>query len=297
MLENEKWANSKTIELHREKEYRIINDGDQRVTKWPGTWQTAEPIAEMHTYTNKTQCSSTMRFLQVTEEDVEKYGLFNYPTFYGGYEVVTIMDNNSKYWRMADQYFRYLNGVLGPKKLLRIWVLIFRDKPKEAFEYQKSYWKNGNKNEFIITIGADKAGNVQWGDVISWTEIEDLKVDFRDYLAKMKIVSEESLIKLAEFSEKELGSRYVKPDFKKFDYLSVQPSKTVMIVIATIITLVTIGVVLFVIYNGIGNKDHVRPVSPKRPRPKSSSSNEISKIISSRKRSPRRSFSSLPRRR
>lgn len=257
-LEREKWANTNTIELNRQKQYRIIKDGDRRVTKWPGTWETAEPIAEMHTYENRTQSSSTMSFLEVTEVDVEKYSLFEYPTFYGGYEVVTVMDASGRNWRKADQYFRYLNGILGFKRRCRVWVLIFRDQPREAMHYQTGYWKNGNKNEFIICIGADKEGNVTWGDVISWTEVEELKIEFRDFVEQqVETVTEDSLGALARYTEEQLAAKYVKPEFTdKFKHLSVQPSTTSMVVTALIILLVTAGVCAWIVFNDI-NQDGV----------------------------------------
>jgi hypothetical protein len=240
-LESQQWANTKTIDLKRHKHYDIIVDGDRRVTKWPGTWETAEPIAETHIYENRTVNSTTVRFMKVTDPEKEAYGLFDYPTFYGGYEVQTIMDQNGRYWKKADQKWRYLNGILGSKRKGRIWVLIFRDKDRSVFEYQKGYWHNGNKNEFIFCIGADKAGNIKWGDVISWTEVEELKIEFRDYISnKMKVVNTDTLIELAGLAEKELMTRYVKPEFtEKFKHLSIRPSMASMIITALIICVIT----------------------------------------------------------
>jgi hypothetical protein len=276
-LEGSQWKNSQTIELNREKKMRIIVDGDRRVTTWPGTWETAEPIAEAHTYENRTQCTSTIRFQQVTEEDVLNYGLFTYPTFYGGYEVVTIQDQNGVYHRKADQFWRYLNGVYGPKRMLRMWVLIFRDQPRDVMFMQQGLWKNGNKNEFIFCIGADKDGNVQWGDVISWTEVEELKVEARDYMENMKTVYDDDLIALGQWAEKNMV-RYVKPEFtEKFKHLAIQPSTTSMVVTAIIILLVTAGVCVFVVMNPWANAMDPdtfprRPYrSPPAPRKKSRS--------------------------
>lgn len=253
-LEANQWKNSKFIELNRQKTMRIIVDGDRRVTVWPKTWDTSEPIAEEHTYENRTQQSTTMRFLKVTEEQVESYGLFEYPTFFGGYEVQTIMDQSGKYWRKSDKYWRYLNGTLGPKRFLRMWVLVFRDQPRDTMFLQQGYWKNGNKNEFIFCVGTDKEGNVQWGDVISWTENEELIIEARDYIEQnMEVVDDDSLISFAQWAEKNMV-KYVKPEFtEKFKHLSVQPSMTSMVVTALIILLITSGVCVFVVMNQFRN--------------------------------------------
>lgn len=270
-LEKTKWANSKTIELHREREYDIIVDGDRRVTDWPKTWQTAEAITEQHTYENRTQCSSTIRFQKVGRKEAERMGLFDYPSVGSSFFSATdhllpaILDQNKTIWSNSNQYFQYLNGVLGPKRFLRIWVLIFYDKPRDILHYQQGYWKNGNKNEFIICIGADKSGKVMWGDVISWTEVEELKIEFRDFVEqKLGTVTDESLFTLAQFAEKELGTRYVKPEFTdKFKHLSVQPSTTSIVITAVIVLLVTIGVCVFVVKNDFHNLDP--DTFPRRP--------------------------------
>lgn len=250
-LEKSKWANSETIELHREQSYNIINDGDLRVTVWPGDWRNAQPIVEGHTYENRTQSSTTMRFKKVSEDDKLRFGLFDYPHI-ENLECPTVIDSSGNEWA-ADIYFKYVNGTLGPKKFLRIWVLIFRDQPREAMLYQEGYWKNGNKNEFIICVGADKNDNVTWGGVISWTEVEELKVEFRNYVElEMKKVSDESLMELAYFADENLGARYVKPEFtEKFKHLSVQPSKTSMVIVAVIILLINIGIAAYVVCNDV----------------------------------------------
>ena len=265
-LEKEQWGNTRTQELNRHATERIVQDGERRHTTWPGTWETAEPIAEAHTYENRTQCAATIRFQQVTEEDIENYGLFEYPTFYGGYEVVTVLDQSGVYHRKADQKWRYLNGEFGPKRFLRMWVLIFRDQDASVLGMQQSYWMNGNKNEFIFVIGADKDGKVQWGDVISWTEVEELKIEARDAIVALPDVSEESLLKLAGWAETNMN-RYVKPDFtEKYGHLAVQPSMTAMVVVAIIVLLVTIGTCVFVVKNPwVNHPPRKTSSSPRRP--------------------------------
>ena len=198
-----------------------------------------------------------MRFQNVGEKEVKQYGLFKYPTFYGGYEVQTIIDATGRYWKVPDKRFSYVNGILGPKRFLRIWVLIFRDQPREAMHYQEGYWYNGNKNEFIICIGADKAGNINWGGVISWTEVEELKVEFRDYVEnKMGKVTDESLLELAAVAERELGKRYVKPEFTdKFHHLAIRPSTTSMVVVAFIIVIINGLVAWWVVKNDFYEED------------------------------------------
>lgn len=249
-LESKQWNNSKTIELHREKTYDIIVDGDRRITRWPGTWEISEPIAEEHTYENRTIRSTAVRFQQITPEMKIKYKLFDYPKVYGRYKINSVLDQNGHQWQKANKKWNYLNGIFGPKRNLRAIVLIFRDQTREVIYMQQGHWYNGNKNEFIICIGADKDGNVTWSDVISWTEVEELKIEFRDEVPNViNKVDEESLVRLAEWAEPKLR-RYIKPEFTdKFKHLSVRPSTTSMIITAVIILLITIGICVWVVKN------------------------------------------------
>ena len=258
------------VELNREKEYDIIVDGDRWVVEWPGTWQTAEPIALHKTYKNKAQCSSTIYFRKVSKDDIEFWKLIEYPNFSGGeYCRPTLLDGSGKTWE-ADQYFRYINGIVGPARKCRLWVLIIRNPDREAFQWQRDLWENGNKNEFIICIGADKDNNVHWGDVISWTEVDALKIEFRDFIQDtMTRVTEESLVALAEFTEKNLMERYVKPDFtEKFDHLAIEPSPTAKWISAIIVLLVCAGVCIFVIFNEYEEATPSRRKKPTINRPK-----------------------------
>ena len=136
-----------------------------------------------------------------------------------------------------------------------MWVFIYRDQPRDVAFMQQGYLKNGNKNEFIFCIGTDKDGNVIWGETISWTEVESLKVEARDRIEAMKTVDEDSLIDLGKWAETNM-QKYVKPEFTdKFAHLAIQPSMTSMIVTALIILLITVGVCVFVVKNPWDNVD------------------------------------------
>lgn len=256
-----RWKENKFVELNRPAKMNIETDGDRWTTKWDGNWLTSEPIVEQHTYENKTQCSSTIRFREVDDKTKAQYGLFDYPeggTW--GYEMVSVLDQSGKHWAKGDKKFRYLNGVIGPLKKVRLWVFIFRDKPRDAAFWQKDYLKNGNKNEIILCIGANKAGVVEWVEVISWTDRKAVQVEARSWIEEnIKEVSDESLVKTGDYIETLVKTKYVKPDFtKKYGHLAVQPSTGAMVVVAIIIILVNVGTAVFIIMNDFKDEDSRR---------------------------------------
>jgi len=251
-----RWSNKTFVELNREKTQNVHEDGDRWTTKWPGDWQTSVPIALEQSYENRINNSSSITFRPVTEKDKLALKLFDYPKIGGQFNLKTVLDNSGKHWRAPDEYFQYLNGIIGPNRLCHMWVLIFRNPDRSVALWQKDYWKNGNKNELVMCIGVDKSDNVVWGEVFGWTEVDALKIDIRDFIEqKMVKLDDNSLISLGDFCNSEVMKRYVKPDFRKFAHLSIEPSMTIKIITAIIITLICAGACLFVILNEFESDD------------------------------------------
>jgi len=255
-----RWKNNghKFKQKHRD-HYNRKNHGGLHRVYWDKEWTTAEPLVYEHSYVNKVQASdSVFNFEEVTEQDVALYGLYTYPDVSSGYESVTIMDH-TKNWN-ADAYWRYINGYLGPKKKLRMWVLIFKGMPQTAASMQEALWKGSNKNEFIFCIGTDNDYNITWSKVITWSESQELKIHARNFVStEMKTVSEESLLKLGKWSADNLGSSFEKVDWKQFDYLKVSPSTTAIIIAYVITLIVCIGVAFWVVKNQFHDHGGVQP--------------------------------------
>lgn len=200
----------------------VVKDGNMYFVEWDGNSAKSEAVVKTHTYENKVQCSrSIFNYRDIDEDEAKKAGLYSYPkisdhrapNILGGQGCAANLDS-------AEQRLGYLNGNLGPKKQLRVQVLIFKDKPLSIAKLQEAYWKNGNKNEFVVTIGLDKQNKATWCYVFSWTEIAELKISTRDY-----VMSQEKFnpLALADYLSKELEAKWVRKQFKDFSYLTVEP--------------------------------------------------------------------------
>lgn len=229
--------------------YNRKNHGGKHQVYWDKNWETAEPMVFEHSYTNKVQASdSVFNFEDVTEEDIKTYGLYKYPDVSSGYESVTILDR-FKNWK-TDKYFRYMNGELGPRKQVRVWVLIFKNQSEIAAAMQEALWKGSNKNEFIYCIGVDKDYNIQWCKIITWSEAQELKIKARNFVStEMKAISEESLLDLGRWSTVNIGLNFVKKDWKEFDYLTVEPSMAAIVITYIITLIVSLGVAIWTVKN------------------------------------------------
>ena len=226
-------------DLHRD--YHS-NDGDMYYANWDKQKNTAEPVITIHTYPNRTQVSSSVyNYPDVLPDDIKAYGLFDYPNV-NGYQDNAILGYSDP---NATKEFLWLNGYWGPKKKVRLWVLVYHNQPLQAAKLQEAYWGGANKNELVYCIGINDENAVQWAHVISWTDVQDLKIEARDFIAKMDKID---LMALAKWTDVNIN-RFIKKDFREFEHLEVEPPLYMVIIAYIIILIINIGVAVWVVRN------------------------------------------------
>lgn len=224
------FLNQKFQELNRD--YHS-NDGDKYFCTWTGDSIKSIPVTTTHYYENKVKVAdqSVFHFQKVDTSDIRRFRLKDYPAIVG-YNQDALMGDYSADAKIANKKFNYINGLLGGKKQVRIFVLVFQNQPIEAALYQEWYWSGANMNEFIVCIGTDYLRNVKWCYPISWTPAEKLKSDVKQFvIAQNKL----DLCKLADYMQEQVNKQFVRKDFKEFDYLTVEPP-TWAIVLTYILT-------------------------------------------------------------
>lgn len=229
-----RWNNRQFVDMHR---HYYTNDGDKYLTTWSQSRDTIEVVTTEHSWTNRVKASRSVFNFETV--DPKTYGLFDHPAITDSYKQRNILGDESTTTIKADTDLAYYNATLGARKKLRCYILLFKDKPVQAGVAQQSFWKGGKKNEFIITIGIDKSFNTQWCYVFSWSDIEQLKVDAKDIVMSTKQLD---LNKLVEWIGSECNKRFVKKNFRDFDYLSVDPPNWVIaftFILTAIVSVVT----------------------------------------------------------
>lgn len=109
-------------------------------------------------------------------------------------------------------------------------------------------YAGGNKNEFIYCIGVDSYNKINWCHIISWSQVEILKIEAKNFVNNMKHLD---LIKLGEYTQTAISTKFIKRDFRKFDYLSVNISTKYMIVALILIAMLNGIVCIYIIMNEI----------------------------------------------
>ncbi len=197
-------------------------DGDLIYYKWHKDSSLAIPVTTIHKYENRVKVASqsVFNYGKVTNTEKEKYSLKDYPKIYDTFKMDAVLGDSSSDSNLANLEFQYLNGLLGPTKQVRFFVLIFKNQPIDASLYQEKYWSGGNKNEFVINIGIDENRNVKWSKVFSWSKSEILKTNVQNFINNQEIFN---LQKVAKYVETEAEKHFVRRSFKEFDYLTVEP--------------------------------------------------------------------------
>lgn len=239
--------NSHFVELNRN--YNHI-DGDKYVSNYDGSYEKFKFIASEHSYENKVQAADTeLSYNEISDEEINKYSLYSYPEITDFYELPTILKPKNYYFQKGiDKKFDWLNGKLGKKKQLRVWVLLFDDKSREAGTLQEALWKGGNKNEFVVTIGVDKQERVKWCHVFSWTDVRELKFETKEFVEKMDLLN---LNNLADYLYENLDNKFVRKSFSEFSHLSVKPPLWSIITIYLLTLLSNIVISFWIVKNDI----------------------------------------------
>ena len=148
-------------------------------TSWNGSDDTRKPYTSEHSYVNKIKASdlSIFNIKMVDEKDVDSLGLFRYPKISNGIDYPTILGGDVS--NDIQEKFKRLNGKFGVSNQLRIWVLIFENKPMSIAQYQENYWVRGNMNELVICIGK-RGHDIIWSHAFSWSLSDALTVEVKN---------------------------------------------------------------------------------------------------------------------
>lgn len=247
------WNNRSFVDQQRniDNHWNCGKDGDAYVTETDGIFENIQSYCVFKPYENKIQCSkSIFNFQEVDSADVKNLGLFEY-----NYEFDNFNFNPIFGWpaRDASKKLQQWNALIGAAKKIHMMILVFYDKPFDAAVMQESYWKSGNKNEFILCIGLnkDKTKTIKWTKVISWTEVDRLKLDVERTVLNMPFNLSSIVDTMTSYTKKD----FIKKSFKDFSYITVEPTQRALTICFIVTICLTLGLCIYAGLNEF-NEDH-----------------------------------------
>ncbi len=246
------WGGERFIELNRN---YYTDDGDEYICSWDNDSVKAVPATTLHYYENRVKAAdqSIFHFEKVKDSDIKKYELKDYPDLRNTYQMDAVLGDSSPNADSANKKLQYINALLGHDKQVRVFVLVFPNKPIDAGIYQKWYWQGANMNEFVVCIGTNAGREVTWCNVISWTRAELLKTRVRSFVQAQKRLD---LVALANYMQPQVKSDFVRRDFKEFDYLTVDPPMWAVILAYIITLIVNAAISFWIITNNYEDCEH-----------------------------------------
>lgn len=117
-------------------------------------------------------------------------------------------------------------------KQVNLMFVNFGDKDESYGYALQDYWENGAKNDFIVTFGTDKNNKATWCYVFSWTDVEILKTDVREYI--MSLDDLDNFTEIMDHISELIEKKFDRKEFKDFDYIQIETTTTSKIIMLII---------------------------------------------------------------
>lgn len=254
-----RWKNRQFKDLHRDYHSR---DGDMYFTTYPNKDELLEFITTEHAYENKVQAegaNSLFNYRTIKPEEARKLELVDYPPITDDYVLPTFIVEGPKTGDIiiAERNLDIFAAKYGFVKQIRPWIILFNHGTIDRCREQEVYWKGGNKNEFVVCMILQD-GQVQATHVFSWTEVDSLKIEARDWFLSNKNG------KIRDYTDwliGELSTKFVRKHFRDFNYITVSPPFSHVVVCWVFTLLLNLGIMYFNI-----NNEYVEKGGPSLPR-------------------------------
>ena len=241
---SEKFGNKVWHDMHRR--YHTI-DGDKWITTWNGDLKMLQPSTTEHQYVNRVQTSKAVMGYRTLDHDETK-GLYQYPPVTDKLRDSAILGQAPESGE-ADRRLMFWNAVLGEKKKVRMWLLLFNTPDRSTGLLQEAYWCGGNKNEVVVCIGVKQ----RWAHVFCWSPDGNasnsaMAIDIRDFIEEQDDLQ---LVKTVDFIADQVDRRFTRKSFKEFDYLTIELPMWAHIINVVLNVLVTVAVCAWAVLNDI----------------------------------------------
>ena len=225
-------------------------DVDAQQWSWLNELHKVESITKEQDYVNKVKASSSIfKFEDIDQKEKAQFKLYDYPSV-SNLNQSTIL--GVKVPLLTQRRFDYINGVLGPKKQIRVFVLYFYDQPVDASFKQRSYWQGGNKNELIICLGVNSVtGKLNWTNSFSWMKKPELETRIRGYFSDKE---KADLNIFAVWLTPHIERYWERRSFKEFDYLEVHLSDKQLLWVFILVGIYNILASVIAVGNSLNNR-------------------------------------------
>lgn len=175
----------------------------------------------------------------------------NYPSVYDYYRanhLLTVGVNIPHYSARLAQ-LNDINARLGNLKQVNIIFVIVNTADRNYQYALQQHWLGGKKNDLIVIIGSADREIIDWAAVVSWSEVELLKVQIKDFI--MEVGTLEYLDEILTETETLIEKEFHRKPMADFAYLRYQfsPSPTMIVFLLFVGVSLSLGLGLYFVNN------------------------------------------------
>lgn len=192
-----------------------FDSGDHNIYPCYNETGFCRPVNEERSFTNRIKAAPTLFSFPQPPKGTP---VFEYPHTSDWFNSARLVGTASQHIDL--QQFDRMMAKLGPAKKVNLIVVGFPSGSPDAIgKYQQAKWIGGKKNDLVICYaGGGLNAKPEWAFVFGWTEQDLVKQNLQSIMLENNINN--SLLPLIE---KEVRATYVIKDWKKFDYITIQP--------------------------------------------------------------------------
>lgn len=231
-----------------------VSGGGGQLYSWNEEYKDAATHTYKGLYVNYVANSNSIfRKEEIRDEDIEKYGLIDYPKFDMSeieLDVILTSPKLPKWVNIAkdsQRAFQLINAFAGMKHEIHTFILLFDASQGVVTALkQQAYWRGGNKNEFVLCLGVDFSGidpnrgdeesltpQVKWCKAFSWCDAPRLESATESWFLSNR---ELDFARYAEWLKGNLNL-WKRKEFSDFKYLGVTLSRGKQILVWSITAL------------------------------------------------------------
>lgn len=209
-----------------------------------------DPTAEQHPFTNYVKASPWSILKKTTDKEKFKNLSPPYPKdIYDYHYVSRAIDLTGKVKDLPlwNKDLMNLNADLGAKKKVNLILVFVPTTDTSYLHYLESLWINGKKNDLIVLIGTSTYPKIDWVSVMSWSQMEVLKIDLRDSILNIGDLSQRETIMTATYTQIASFPNYVRRNMEDFAYLNaeIRPPLWAMILITILAVVLSVGLSIY----------------------------------------------------
>lgn len=158
-----------------------VSGGGGQQYEWDGNYENLATCTYKGRYINYVKYSrSIFRHEKPDKDDVEEYGLVDYPDFsISRLEIPAVLTSPRLDIHLPEgtqAHIQRINAFYGMSCQIHVFIILYdAAKGVGTSLMQRAYWHGGNKNEFTVCLGLENGTDVRWCKAFSWCDAPSLE--------------------------------------------------------------------------------------------------------------------------